>query len=149
MVLYFRFLSKILVPIETFLVDTQKHIIDSIQPSGGSILTTFNSLRAVSKDSTIISTDSSGINPDSISLTVDGQVINNFSYDLASGLLAYQPTIGQQEAREHVVLLSVSDLVGNVSQTEIKFHPDPDEEDVVPPMEAEAEKDGVLLYAYQ
>ena len=47
-----------MVPIETFVVDTQKPIIDSIQPSGGSILTTFNSLRAVIKDSTIISTDS-------------------------------------------------------------------------------------------
>ena len=122
-----------MVAIETFVVDTQKPIVDSLQPSNGSTLTAFNSLRAVVKDSTIVSSVSSGINPDSISLIVDGQVINDFSYDPASGLLAYQPTFGQQDAREYRVLLEVSDVVGNISQTEIRFQTDPDEEDTIPP----------------
>ncbi len=120
-------------PMGIFVVDTQKPIIESLQPSNGTALPNFSALRAVIKDSTIVSEIASGVNPDSISLTIDGQMVTDFSYDPTSGLLIYQPIASQNEAKEYTVLLKVSDLLGNSSQAEVKFQVDPDEDDVVPP----------------
>ncbi|MDP6598461.1 MAG: Ig-like domain-containing protein [Candidatus Poribacteria bacterium] len=122
-----------LIPMGTFVVDTQKPIIDSLQPANGAVLPTFNELRAVVKDSTIVSTMASGIDANSIDLTVDGKPVTDFSYDPTSGLLTYQPAVSQTEAKEYVAVLKVSDQLGHSSQTEVKFQVDPDEDDTVAP----------------
>ncbi|MDP7278863.1 MAG: Ig-like domain-containing protein, partial [Candidatus Poribacteria bacterium] len=122
-----------LTPTSTFVVDSQKPIIESLQPANGAVLPIFNGLRAVVKDSTIVSPMASGIDPDSIRLTIDGQPATDFSYDPTSGLLTYQPSASQTEVREYTVSLKVSDQLGNSSQTEAKFQVDPDEDDEIAP----------------
>ena len=79
----------------------------------------------------------SGLDPGSIRLTIDGQPVENYTYDQPSGLLTYRP--GPQVATEispaeHTIILEASDQLGNTGRVEAKFQVDADEDDENPPV---------------
>merc|ERR1711964_818890 len=126
-----------LTPAGIFVVDTQKPLIKSLQPGSGSILPEFNQLRAVITDSTIVSSMVSGLDRDSIRLTIDGQPVENYTYDQSSGLLTYQlaPQVATEIGPvEHTIILEASDQLGNTGRVEAKFQVDADEDDENPPV---------------
>merc|ERR1712000_390633 len=126
-----------LTPAGIFVVDTQKPLIQSLQPGSGSNLPEFNQLRAVITDSTIVSSMVSGLDRDSIRLTIDGQPVEDYTYDQPSGLLTYQPApqvATEISPAEHTIILEASDQLGNPGRVEAKFQVDADEDDESPPV---------------
>ncbi|MDP6999736.1 MAG: Ig-like domain-containing protein, partial [Candidatus Poribacteria bacterium] len=127
-----------LIPIETLLVDTQKPLVESLSPSNDVTVPQVREIRAIVKDSTIITSTVSGIEVDSIRLEIDGQPTNDFTYNQNTGLLTYKPSAGvfnsSNDVSQHSILLEVADQLGNTNRTESKFQIDTEEVDEIPPV---------------
>ena len=102
-------------PVRLFSLDTQPPLIESLQPADGAVLLQAQEIRAVVKDSTIVSSTVSGIDTGSIKLLLDGVEVAEYGYDKVSGQLSYTLAAPLTADASHTVSLEVADQLGNLS----------------------------------
>ena len=121
-------------PAHLFALDTQPPLIESLQPADGVVLLQAREIRAIVKDSTIVSSTVSGIDAGSIKLMLNGVEVTGYGYDAVSGQLSHTLVAPLAVDVQHTVSLEAADQLGNLSKVESTFRLESELEDETAPV---------------
>ena len=116
-----------------FVLDTLPPQIESLEPADGSTVGNVLEIRAIVKDSTIVSPDVIGINSDSVKLYIDDQ-LQEKTYDPVTGQLACSISEPFVNGAKPKIRVEAADKFGNNVEVESSFEVEADLPDVVPPV---------------
>jgi len=126
------------------ILDTQSPIVEALEPANGSILRHVSEIRAILKDSTVVSTAISGVDFASLQIFLDNQPlaandpktpdVDGWQYDSLSGqfIAAIAEPFADQSA--HTIKIQLADRLGNFVVRETNFKIETDLEDTTPPV---------------
>ena len=126
------------------ILDTQSPMVEALEPAHGSVLRYVSEIRAILKDSTVVSTAISGVDSASIQIFLDNQPlvpndpktpdIDGWQYDSLSGqfIAAIVEPFADQSA--HTIKIQLADRLGNFVVRETSFKIETDLEDTTPPV---------------
>ena len=116
---------------EKIVLDTQPPIIESVQPGNGAEVAQLNTIRAVLRDSTILTTNVSGLNMDSIQIVLDDlpvpvdnpktDKVDGYQFSLKTGELVIPVTQRLVDGSTHRVWIQVADAAGNLTEQSSSF----------------------------
>ena len=126
-------------------LDTQAPEIDMLEPSDDASLNNVNGIRAIMKDSIVVSPTVSGVDPESIQAILDEMPlppddpntpeIDGYQYDPLFRQFIYhiaEPFEGN--ARTHTIYIQVADKLGNLAKAESDFRVDQSRRDRTGPV---------------
>ena len=117
----------------SFVLDTLPPQIESLEPADGSTVGNVLEIRAIVKDSTIVSPNVIGINSESVQLYIDDQ-LQKITYDSISGQLACSIDEPFANGARPKIRVKAADKFGNNVEIESSFEVEADLPDTIPPV---------------
>ena len=125
-------------------LDTQAPIFEALEPTNGLVLKQINEIRAIIKDSTVISSAISGVDLSSLQVALnDTQLpandaktpeIDGWQYDILSGQLIVPITTPLADQSSHAIKIQLADRLGNMATETSVFMIETDLDDITKPV---------------